>query len=104
MYAIVMNGGKQYKVALGNKLKLELMDTPVGESFDLRTVLVLSDGDNVVIGKPYVSGAKVSATVVGHGRYPKIKIIKHKRRKHSDKQMGHRQYFTEVRIDSISQL
>ena len=102
MYAVIKSGGKQYKVAKGDKLKVEKLDAEAGKSVDISDVLMVVDGDNVTVGKPLVEGAKVTATVEGHGRGPKVKIVKFRRRKHSRKQMGHRQSYTEISITDIA--
>ncbi len=102
MYAVIESGGKQHRVTEGEVLRLEKLDAAAGEKVSFDKVLLLADGDKVTFGQPYVAGAKVAAEVVEQGRGDKIKIIKFKRRKHHDKQMGHRQYFTEVRITGIS--
>ncbi|WP_252176471.1 50S ribosomal protein L21 [Endozoicomonas sp. 4G] len=102
MYAVIKTGGKQYRVAEGETLKVEKLDVAAGENLDISDVLLIADGEEVKIGAPVVEGAKVTAEVVAHGRGPKIKIIKFKRRKHHRKQMGHRQWFTELKITSIA--
>jgi len=101
MYAVIKSGGKQYKVAAGEKLKIEQIPTRVGEKVSLDQVLMVSQGDKVSVGSPLVEGAVVSATVLGHGRADKVKIFKMRRRKHYQKRQGHRQNFTEVMIDEI---
>jgi len=101
MYAVIKSGGKQYKVAAGEKLKIEQIPTQVGEKVSLDQVLMVSQGDKVSVGSPLVDGAVVSATVLGHGRADKVKIFKMRRRKHYQKRQGHRQNFTEVMIDEI---
>jgi large subunit ribosomal protein L21 len=101
MYAVIKSGGKQYKVAAGEKLKIEQIPTQVGEKISLDQVLMVHQGDKVSIGSPLVNGAVVSATVLGHGRADKVKIFKMRRRKHYQKRQGHRQNFTEVMIDEI---
>ena len=102
MYAVIKTGGKQYKVATGEKLKIESLGAEVGETINLDEVLMLVDGDNVSIGSPHVSGASVDATVLSHGRGKKVKIFKLRRRKHYKRQQGHRQNFTEVVIGDIT--
>ncbi|WP_062268594.1 50S ribosomal protein L21 [Endozoicomonas arenosclerae] len=102
MYAVIKTGGKQYRVAEGTTLKVEKLDVAAGESLDISDVLLVANGEDVKIGAPVVEGAKVTAEVVAHGRGPKIKIIKFKRRKHHRKQMGHRQWFTELKITGIA--
>jgi large subunit ribosomal protein L21 len=102
MYAVIKSGGKQYKVEKGDKLKVEKIDAEAGKDINIDDVLMLVDGDNVTVGTPLVKGAKVSATVESHGRGPKIKIVKFRRRKHHRKQMGHRQAYTEISITEIA--
>ncbi|MFA5631346.1 MAG: 50S ribosomal protein L21 [Porticoccaceae bacterium] len=102
MYAVIVSGGKQHRVVEGETLRLEKLDVATGETIDFDKVLLVGEGDNVKVGAPYVEGGKVSAEVVSHGRGDKIRIIKFRRRKHSRKQQGHRQWFTEVKITGIS--
>ena len=102
MYAVIVTGGKQYRVEEGQTLKVEKIETATGEAVVLEKVLLIGNGDDVKIGQPVVEGAKVTAEVVAHGRHKKVKIIKFRRRKHSMKQMGHRQWFTELKITGIS--
>ena len=102
MYAVIKSGGKQYKVEMGDKLKVEKIDAEAGKDIDIDDVLMLVDGENVTVGTPLIQGAKVSAKVESHGRGPKIKIIKFRRRKHHRKQMGHRQAYTELSITKIA--
>ncbi|MEJ6564804.1 MAG: 50S ribosomal protein L21 [Burkholderiales bacterium] len=102
MYAVIKTGGKQYKVATGEKLKIETLGAEVGENIALDQVLMVVDGANVSIGTPTLAGASVAATVLGHGRGKKVKIFKLRRRKHYKRQQGHRQNFTEVVIGDIT--
>ncbi|MDA0360346.1 MAG: 50S ribosomal protein L21 [Proteobacteria bacterium] len=102
MYAVIKTGGKQYKVAAGEKLKVESLGAEVGEQVTMDQVLMVVDGANVSIGSPIVAGAKVEATVLGHGRGKKVKIFKLRRRKHYKRQQGHRQNYTEVVIGDIT--
>ena len=102
MYAVIETGGKQYRVSEGQRLKVEKIDADAGASIDLDKVLLVADGDNVTVGKPYVDGGKVSATVQSHGRADKVEIIKFRRRKHHMKRQGHRQAYTELLITGIS--
>ena len=102
MYAVIKTGGKQYKVAAGEKLKIESLGLEVGEQVTLDQVLMVVDGANVSIGSPTVAGAKVEATVLSHGRGKKVKIFKLRRRKHYKRQQGHRQNYTEVIIGDIT--
>lgn len=101
-YAVIEAGGKQHRVQPGETLKIEKLEVATGSSIDFDKVLMVSDGDNVAIGEPYVVGGKVTAEVLSHGRHDKIRIIKFRRRKHHMKQMGHRQWFTEIKITAIS--
>lgn len=102
MYAVIKTGGKQYRVTEGEILKVEKLDVATGESLDISDVLLIANGEELKVGAPVIEGAKVSAEVVSHGRGPKIRIIKFKRRKHHRKQMGHRQWFTELKITGIA--
>lgn len=102
MYAVIKTGGKQYKVAAGDKLKVEKLTGDVGSKVVIDKVLVLADGDAITIGSPLVAGAKVNATVVSHGRGDKVMIFKFRRRKHYRKTQGHRQSYTEIIIDDVN--
>jgi len=102
MYAVIKTGGKQYRVAAGEKLKVERLAADVGAQIKLDQVLAVGDGDNLKIGKPLVAGASVDATVVSHGLGDKVHIFKMRRRKHYRKSQGHRQAFTEIQINGIS--
>lgn len=102
MHAVFVTGGKQYRAAEGDVLRVEKLAVDEGASIDFDKVLVVSDGETVKIGEPYVAGGKVTATVQAQGRGKKVKIIKFRRRKHHRKQMGHRQSFTELKITGIS--
>ncbi|MDP3562044.1 MAG: 50S ribosomal protein L21 [Legionellaceae bacterium] len=101
MYAVIKTGGKQYRVKAGDLLKIEELRVEVGQTIDFAEVLMLTDGDKVTIGTPFINGGVVKAEVITHGRHKKIKIIKFRRRKHHMKQMGHRQNYTQVKITSI---
>lgn len=102
MYAVFKSGGKQHRVVEGETLKLEKIEVATGETIDFEEVLMVANGDDIKIGAPVVAGAKVSAEVVSHGRGEKVTIIKFRRRKHSMKRQGHRQWFTEVKITGIT--
>jgi large subunit ribosomal protein L21 len=102
MYAVIKTGGKQYKVAPGEKIKVELLPADVGAEVVLDQVLMVSEGESVRLGAPTVAGATVKATVVAHGRGEKLQIFKMRRRKHYQKYQGHRQGYTELSIDSIA--
>ncbi len=101
-YAIIETGGKQHRVQPGETLRVEKIEAATGSSIDFDKVLLVSDGQNVKIGAPYVAGSKVTAEVVEQGRHDKVKIIKFRRRKHHMKQMGHRQWYTAIKITAIS--
>ena len=103
MYAVIKTGGKQYRVESGSQLRVESLVADVGSAVSFEEVLLVGSGDTVKVGAPLVSGAKVKATVVSHGRGDKLKIFKMRRRKHYQKTQGHRQNYTEVRIDDIVQ-
>jgi large subunit ribosomal protein L21 len=102
MYAVIKTGGKQYKVAAGEKLKIEQIPADIGSEITLDQVLAVGAGDTIKFGAPLVSGATVQATVVAQGRHDKVKIFKMRRRKHYQKRQGHRQNYTEVQIVSIN--
>lgn len=98
MYAVIETGGKQYRVTDGQKLKVEKLPVEAGTDFTFDKVLMLSDESGLKIGTPYVSGVKILARILEQGRGDKIRIIKHRRRKHYHREMGHRQYLTEIEI------
>lgn len=102
MYAVIATGGKQYRVAEGDVIRVEKLDAEAGASIDFDQVLMVSEGEKVKIGAPYLAGGKVTATVKAHGRGDKIRILKFRRRKHHRKQMGHRQDYTEIQITGIA--
>jgi len=102
MYAIFESGGKQHKVVEGEVLRLEKLEAAAGDEVNFDKVLLINDGKKLTVGAPYVTGSSVSAKVVEQGRGEKVKIIKFRRRKHHEKQMGHRQSYTEVKITGIS--
>ncbi len=101
MYAVIKTGGKQYRVAAGEKLKIEQLPADIGAEIVLDQVLLVADGDNLKMGRPLVTGASVQAKVLAQGRHDKVRIFKLRRRKHYQKSQGHRQSYTEVRIDNI---
>ncbi|MDH5424550.1 MAG: 50S ribosomal protein L21 [Gammaproteobacteria bacterium] len=102
MYAVLATGGKQYKVTEGLTLRVEKLEGEAGTSVDLDKVLMIADGSDVKIGTPYLDGSKVTATIISQGRAKKVEIMKFRRRKHSQKRTGHRQYYTEIQIASIA--
>lgn len=101
MYAVIKSGGKQHRVKEGQVVRLEKIEAEIGSTVDFEEVLMVADGDNITLGQPTVAGATVAAEIVNQGRAKKVKILKFKRRKHHMKQMGHRQWFTEVKISGI---
>jgi large subunit ribosomal protein L21 len=101
MYAVIKSGGKQYRVASGEKIKVEQLPAEIGSEVAVE-VLMVADGDKISIGKPLLTGAKVQATVVSQGRHDKVTIFKMRRRKHYQRHAGHRQNYTEIQIGTIS--
>ena len=102
MYAVIATGGKQYRVAQGDVIRVEKLDAESGASVEFDNVLLVGSGEDVKVGAPFVEGGKVTASIKSHGRADKVEMIKFRRRKHSRKHMGQRQQFTEVEITSIS--
>jgi large subunit ribosomal protein L21 len=102
MYAVIKTGGKQYRVAAGEKLKIEQLPADIGAEIVLDQVLLVADGDNLKMGRPLVTGASVQAKVLAQGRHDKVRIFKLRRRKHYQKHQGHRQNFTEIEITGIT--
>ena len=98
MYAVVKTGGKQYKVAVGEKLKVEQIPAELDSQIELTEVLMIADGESVKVGAPFIEGAKV----VAHGRGEKVRFFKMRRRKHYQKRQGHRQNFTQIEIVAIA--
>ena len=101
-FAVIATGGKQYRIASGEKLKIEQIPADIGSEITIDQVLAVGAGDTIKFGAPLVEGAKVLVTVVAHGRHDKVKIFKMRRRKHYQKHQGHRQNFTEIQIVSIN--
>ena len=102
MYAVIKTGGKQYRVASGDKIKVEQIAADIGSELTFEEVLAVGNGSDLKIGVPHVSGASVKATVVAHGKHDKVRIFKMRRRKHYQKHQGHRQSFTELQIGAIA--
>jgi large subunit ribosomal protein L21 len=102
MYAVIKTGGKQYRVAAGEKLKIDQLPAEIGAAIVLDQVLLVADGDNLKMGRPLVTGASVQAKVLAQGRHDKVRIFKLRRRKHYQKHQGHRQNFTEIEITGIT--
>jgi large subunit ribosomal protein L21 len=102
MYAVIKTGGKQYKVAAGEKIKVEQIAADVGQEIVIDQVLAIGEGDELQVGSPLVTGASVTATVVAQGKHDKVHIFKMRRRKHYRKSQGHRQTFTELQISAVT--
>lgn len=101
MYAVIVSGGKQYRVAEEETIQVEKLSVEPGSTININEVLMYANGDDIRVGAPYLPEVKVNATVVSHGRGEKVMIIKMRRRKHHRKQMGHRQHYTKLKITSI---
>lgn len=101
MYAVIETGGKQYKVAVGDTVEVELIEGPDGEVLELGRVLMVADGDQVQVGQPVLESAQVTAKVLGMVRGPKLIIFKYRAKEHSRRKAGHRQYLTRLQIQSI---
>jgi large subunit ribosomal protein L21 len=102
MYAVIHTGGKQYRVAEGDTLRVEKLAVEAGADIELDKVLMVADGDQVKVGTPYLADGKVAAKVIAHGRGEKVRIVKFRRRKHHLKRAGHRQSYTELTVTGIS--
>ena len=102
MYAVIKTGGKQYKVAAGEKIKIEQIAADVGQEITIDQVLAIGAGADLTVGTPLVAGASVVAKVVSHGRHDKVRIFKMRRRKHYQKRQGHRQNYTEIEIGAVN--
>ena len=102
MYAVIKSGGKQYRVAAGEKLKIEQLAADVGAEIVIDQVLMVAEGETIALGTPLVAGASVTAKGVSHGRGDKVHIFKMRRRKHYRKSQGHRQNYTEIEILGIA--
>ena len=102
MYVVIKTGGKQYRVATGEKIKVESLKVQVGDKVTLDQVLAVGNGAEMSVGSPLIPGATVVATVVSHGRHDKVRIFKMQRRKHYQKRQGHRQAYTEIEIGAVN--
>jgi large subunit ribosomal protein L21 len=102
MYAVIATGGKQYRVEKGGVLRVELLKAEAGATIEFDQVLLIADGEKITVGKPMLKGSKVTATVESHGKGDKVSIVKFRRRKHYMRMKGHRQHYTQVRINEIS--
>jgi large subunit ribosomal protein L21 len=101
MYAVIKTGGKQYRVAADEKIKVEQIAADVGQEIVFDQVLAVGNGAELKVGTPLVSGATVTVTVLSQGKHDKVRIFKMRRRKHYQKRQGHRQLFTELQIGAI---
>ena len=101
MFAVINTGGKQYRVSEGTVLRVEKLPADAGATVEFGEVLLVGEGDTFKIGKPYLSGAKVTATVQAHGKAGKVRIVKFRRRKHYKREKTHRQPYTDVKITQI---
>jgi large subunit ribosomal protein L21 len=102
MYAVIATGGKQYRVSEGTVVRVEKLDADAGATIEFNQVLLIGEGADVSVGAPYVTGARVTATIQSHGKADKVSIVKFRRRKHYLRQKGHRQPYTEVKVTGIS--
>lgn len=102
MYAVVRTGGKQYRLGVGDSVKVEKLPDEIGNIVELSQILMVSDGSEVKVGTPLVAGASVKAEIVGHGRDKKIRVFKMKRRKKYRRTQGHRQAFTQLKVTEIN--
>ena len=102
MYAVVRTGGKQYRLGVGDSVKVEKLPDEVGNIVELSQILMISDGSDVKVGTPLVTDASVKAEIVGHGRDKKIRVFKMKRRKKYRRTQGHRQAFTQLKVTEIN--
>ncbi|MEO6968399.1 MAG: 50S ribosomal protein L21 [Rhodanobacteraceae bacterium] len=102
MYAVIVTGGRQYRVMQGDVLRVEKLDADPDSAVKFEQVLLIGDGEDFTLGAPHIDGAHVAAKVRAHGRADKVRIVKFRRRKHHRKQMGHRQHYTEIEITSIA--
>ena len=101
-YAIIEDGGKQYKAVLGSTIEVDYYPAEIGEPVDLENVLLVVDGDSVNIGRPFVTGAKVQASVAAQVKGPKLIVFRYKPKKRIRRKTGHRQKYTRLQIEAIS--
>jgi len=102
-YAIVEDGGKQYKAVIGESIEVDIYPLEVGEEIDMDRVLLISDGENIKVGTPFIQGAKIEATVVAQVKGPKVTVFRYKAKERIRSKTGHRQKYTRVRIDAITE-
>ncbi len=101
MYAIIENGGKQYRITQGQKVRLEKLPGNTDDLVSLGQVLAIEDGERLLVGAPYIQGASVSGKIVAQGKARKVTVFKYKRRKDTKKKKGHRQSYTELLVEKI---
>ena len=102
-YAIVEDGGKQYRAVIGESIEVDRYPLEVGEEIDMDRVLLIADGENVKVGTPFIEGAKIQATVVAHIKGPKVVVFRYKAKERIRSKTGHRQQYTKVRVDAITE-
>ncbi|MDR0616050.1 MAG: 50S ribosomal protein L21 [Synergistaceae bacterium] len=102
MYAVIEEGGKQYRVSQGDKIRVEKRDLEVGATVGIEKVMLIGKDDGVVIGAPYVAGASVTAKVIGHGKEDKVIVFKYRRKKNYRRFRGHRQQYTDLTVEAIN--
>jgi large subunit ribosomal protein L21 len=102
-YAIVEDGGKQYKAVIGESIEVDRYPLEVGEEIDMERVLLISDGENIKVGTPFIKGAKIQATVLAQVKGPKVVVFRYKAKERIRTKTGHRQQYTKVRIDTITE-
>jgi large subunit ribosomal protein L21 len=102
-YAIIEDGGKQYKAVIGESIDVDKYPLEVGEEIDMDRVLLISDGENVKVGTPFIQGAKIQATVVAQVKGPKIIVFRYKAKERIRSKTGHRQKYTRVRVNAIAE-
>lgn len=101
MFAVINTGGKQYRVSEGTVLRIEKLVADAGSTVEFDQVLLMGEGDQLKVGKPFLGGAKVTATVQSHGKGDKVSVVKFRRRKHYLRMKGHRQHYTEIKVTGI---
>jgi large subunit ribosomal protein L21 len=102
MYAVIVTGGKQYRVSEGDKLHVEKLDAEAGSEVEIKEVLLLGRDDGPVIGTPYVAGASVKISVLAHDKEDKVIVFKYRRKKNYRRFRGHRQHYTEIKVEAIN--
>jgi large subunit ribosomal protein L21 len=102
-YAIVEDGGKQYRAVIGESIEVDRYPLELGEEIDMDHVLLIADGENIKVGTPFIEGAKIEATVVAHVKGPKVVVFRYKAKERIRSKTGHRQQYTKVRIDAITE-